>query len=65
MSKTIQDVYASQSASDMFFNHEGVVKAYQDSILEENSVDMVEGLVNYGFEKDDAEVIAADFLARV
>lgn len=65
--KTIRDVYLEQDASDMFFNHEGVVQAYTDSLLSEDQrsefISQVRELLVLS--EEDAAIIVDDFLARV
>lgn len=69
MKHTIQDAYAAQDASDMFFNHELVTAAYRQ-ITETKGLDEYESrslfikLLAEHFGKF-AEVIADDFLGRV
>lgn len=66
---TIDDVFRNQDASDMFFNHEAVCKAYAASIdmgsLEEDRPSFIDGLIEFGFTPQEADIIAADYLARV
>jgi len=74
MTHTIQDAYAAQDASDMFFNNEMVTAAYgkmhQAAIDDENPLDEYQArdlfiqLLAHDFGKF-AEVIADDFLGRV
>jgi hypothetical protein len=69
MTYTIQDAYAAQDASDMFFNHELVTAAYRqvtetDGLDEYESRDLFIKLLAENFGKF-SEVIADDFLGRV
>lgn len=67
---TIQEVYEQQDASDMFFNHEDVTKAYSDALSDQENPDvsledkMIKNLTDT-FGESHAKVIAQDFLARV
>jgi hypothetical protein len=66
---SIEDIYYAQDASDMFFNHEIVVKAYQ-SALETRDEDLRDGFIrelkeaNF-FNDDHVPVIIDNFLKRL
>jgi hypothetical protein len=74
MTYTIQDAYAAQDASDMFFNNELVTAAYSkmheaatdedESLNEYEARDLFIKLLSEHFGKF-AEAIADDFLGRV